>query len=227
MVEATEFKALEALEYPWRPFWALKRAHCLRCIEGNGYEVVQESMEIEPGKEVVDPSAQTAEYGILDRTSVYDVATMAPVSIAFTQINLQHCKSASAVLSRRVLKLQTSIALVQEPCLNKGHMSGLRACGQCFTANRQADVRACILVKSVRSDVWAKHCGRDLATAVIHFRSKKGIEKKVVVCSAYFPSDAKEAPPPQEVKDLIRECEAEGLDLVIGWDAFLASYGMG
>ena len=40
MVEATEFKALEALEYPWRPFCGLERAHCLRWIQGNGDEVI-------------------------------------------------------------------------------------------------------------------------------------------------------------------------------------------
>ena len=74
------------------------------------------------------------------------------------------------------------------------------------------------MVKGERSDVWAKHCGRDLTTVVIYFRNKKRIERKVVVYSAYFPSDAKEAPPPQEVKDLIGDCEAEGLDLVIGCD---------
>ena len=60
MAEATEFKALEALEYPWRPFCGLKRAHCLRCIQGNGDEVAQERMETETGKEEVDISAQTA-----------------------------------------------------------------------------------------------------------------------------------------------------------------------
>ena len=38
-------------------------------------------------------------------------------------------------------------------------------------------------------------------------------------CSAFFPSDAKEAPPPQKVKDLIGDCNAEGLDLLIGCDA--------
>ena len=143
---------------------------------------------------------------------MYDVATMARVSIAFAQINLQHCKSASAVLARRVSKQQTGIALVQEPWLNKGNISGLRTCGQCFSANRPDARAACILVKGVRSDVWAKYCGipRDLTTVVIHCSSKKGIERRVLVCSAYFPSDAK--------KDLIGDCEAEGLNLVIVCD---------
>ena len=61
MVESTEFKTLEALEYPWRPFCGLKMAHCLRWIQWNGDEVDQERMETETGKEVVDPSAQTVE----------------------------------------------------------------------------------------------------------------------------------------------------------------------
>ena len=57
-MEATELKAMEALEYPWRPFCGLKKAHCLRWAQGNG-GVIQESMGIESGKEVVDPSTQT------------------------------------------------------------------------------------------------------------------------------------------------------------------------
>ena len=74
-------------------------------------------------------------------------------------------------------------------------------------------------MKGVRSDVWDKHCGRDLTTFVFYFRSKEGIERKLVVCSAHFPGDAKEALPSQEVKNLIGDCKAEGLDLVIGCGA--------
>ena len=40
-----------------------------------------------------------------------------------------------------------------------------------------------------------------------------------MVCLAYFLRDSKEASLPQKVKDLIEDCEAEGLDLVIGCDA--------
>ena len=77
-----------------------------------------------------------------------------------------------------------------KPSLNTGNTSGLRICEQYFSASR-GDIRACILVKGVRYDV----------------------------CSAYFPSDAKEASPLQKFKDLIGDCEAEGVDLVIGCDA--------
>lgn len=64
-------------------------------------------------------------------------------------------------------------------------------------------------MKGVRSDVWVKHCGRDLTVVVIH-SNEDGTERKVV-CSAYFPSNSEDALPPQEIRD----CEADGLDLVI------------
>ena len=61
----------------------------------------------------------------------------------------------------------------------------------------------------------AKHCRRDLTTVIVHYGSKKNIERRVVISAAQFPSNAEESPPPQQIKDLIRDCEANGLDLVI------------
>ena len=49
--------------------------------------------------------------------------------------------------------------------------------------------------------------------------SKEGIERKVVVCPVYFQSDAEESPPPQQIRELIINCKADGLDLVFGCDA--------
>ena len=41
LVKATEPKALEALEYLWRQFCGLKRAHCVRWSQGGRDEVIQ------------------------------------------------------------------------------------------------------------------------------------------------------------------------------------------
>ena len=75
--------------------------------------------------------------------------------------------------------------------------------------------RSCLFSVSISAfdkiivlSVWAKYCGRHLTTVVIHYSSKEGIERKVVVCSAYFPSDAKEASLHHEVKDLIGDSKA-------------------
>ena len=75
-------------------------------------------------------------------------------------------------------------------------------------------------MKGVTCDVWAKHCGTDLPTDVVHYSSKEGIERRIAVFSVYFPSDAEESSPPQQVRDLIRDCKVNGLVLVIGCDAY-------
>ena len=95
-------------------------------------------------------------------------------------------------------KLQTSIALIQEPWLYKGEISGLRDCGQCLSAAGE-DVRSCIYIKGLR------------------YKKREGQECEMVVALACFPYEVN-APPPQPVRDLIRLCEAEKINLVIGCD---------
>ena len=52
----------------------------------------------------------------------------------------------------------------------------------------------------------------------VQYKKKEGQECEIVVASAYLPYDV-DALPPQAVRDLIRDCEAEKIDLVIGYDA--------
>lgn len=63
MVEATELKALEALECPWRYFCGLKRALCVHWIQEDGDEANQKPMETEEktGEEEVGPVSQTTQ----------------------------------------------------------------------------------------------------------------------------------------------------------------------
>ena len=115
-------------------------------------------------------------------------------------MNLQQCKSASAVLARHVSMLQTSIALIQELWLNKGK---LRDCEQCFSVIGE-DVRACIYIKDLRADLWAWHCGRDLAAIRVQYKKREGQGCEMIVALAYFPYNV-DAPPAQGVRDIIRD----------------------
>ena len=45
----------------------------------------------------------------------------------------------------------------------------------------------------------------------ILYGSIEQIEIKIVVCSAYFSSGAQDAPQPQQVRELISDCEADRL----------------
>jgi len=50
---------------------------------------------------------------------------MDSTNLRITQINLQHCKEASSVLNHRLHKMQTDLALVQEPWIYKKGIKGL------------------------------------------------------------------------------------------------------
>ena len=54
---------------------------------------------------------------------------MASSGIPFSQINLQHSKSSSAVLARSMAQLHTGICLIQEPWLRGGNIKGLSGVG--------------------------------------------------------------------------------------------------
>ena len=69
---------------------------------------------------------------------------------------------------------------------------------------------SCILVKSLRTDVWAKYYDKDLIVVVI--RSEEEIEKTFVVCLVYFLDD-EAVTEPKEFSNLMKNFEPEGLDL--------------
>jgi len=50
---------------------------------------------------------------------------MDSTNLRITQINLQHCKEANSVLNHRLHKMQTDLALVQEPWIYKEGIKGL------------------------------------------------------------------------------------------------------
>ena len=77
------------------------------------------------------------------------------------------------------------------------------------------NARACIYIKGLRTDLWARHCCRNLTAVRVQY--KRGKECEMVVASAYFPYDV-DASLLQTVRDLIRDCEAEKIGLVIGCD---------
>ncbi|XP_072401064.1 uncharacterized protein [Diabrotica undecimpunctata] len=60
-------------------------------------------------------------------------------------------------------------------------------------------------------------CTDDIVTAVLTITTEVG-EKKLVVCSAYFPGDEALCPP-SIISDIVAYCLGKGLQLIIGCDA--------
>jgi hypothetical protein len=59
---------------------------------------------------------------------------------------------------------------------------------------------------------------RDLVAVLIKY-NEEGVERRLVVCSAYLPYDSKDPPPSKELEDLVHYCEKENLYLVVGCDS--------
>lgn len=142
---------------------------------------------------------------------------MATTKIGFSQINLQHCKSASAILARSMARLQTHIALIQEPWLYRGRIRGLTTSGDLFVGTSEGDARACICIKGINGLLLQELSSRDCTTVRIEYEDEEGRMKTVVISSAYLPHD--EDAPTLVVKKVVEYCRRKNLDLIIGSDA--------
>jgi hypothetical protein len=56
---------------------------------------------------------------------------------------------------------------------------------------------------------------RDLVAVLINY-NEEGVERRLVVCSAYLPYYSEDPPPTKEFEDLVRYCEKENLFLAVG-----------
>lgn len=138
----------------------------------------------------------------------------------FSQINLQHCKAASAVLSRDLARLQTDIVLIQEPWVYRGQVKGISMeQGSLIHANEELGPRAYVFVNRTHSAIkLSQFCTRDLAVATIKL-CVEGRITELVIASAYLPYDSDGPPPTRELRELVDYCSNKGADLLVGCDA--------
>jgi hypothetical protein len=59
---------------------------------------------------------------------------------------------------------------------------------------------------------------RDPVAVLINY-NEEGVERRLVVCSAYLPYDSEDPPPSKELDDLVHYFEKENLYLVVGCDS--------
>ncbi|XP_011313432.1 uncharacterized protein [Fopius arisanus] len=146
-------------------------------------------------------------------------AVIAPSLVQCSQINLQHCKAATVLLSRSQVVEQTDICLIQEPRTG-GMARGLDLRGyELFFAQGEPGPRTCISVKrACNARRMVNFCHRDLVAVTVGLRGEGGYED-IVFCSAYFPFDSALTPPTGELKKWSRYCKSNGLPLIVGCDA--------
>jgi len=144
--------------------------------------------------------------------------TIRPVSesIQFLQLNLQHCQSASALLVKQIAKLDTVIAVIQEPWVNQGRILGLNSRGcNIYHGFCDSSPRACIVTKGVRTMCLPQFSDRDITTISVSF-TVHNRDRTLIVSSVYMAIE--DQPPPLRMEQLVQHCMANNLPLIIASD---------
>lgn len=134
------------------------------------------------------------------------------------QINLHHCKAASALLSKKLASENIDIALIQEPWVYRGFVRGVNCTGGTLYCPNTDNPRTCIYVRDwMNALLKVEFCSRDVTT--IETSIREGGRKRILqFSSAYLPYDEPN-PPSETVRRLVSHCNETGKELIIGTDA--------
>ena len=137
------------------------------------------------------------------------------MSLTFLQINLHHCKAASAALLLHLAEVEVDVVLIQEPWILKNKVTGLNTKNyNIFVANTTGKLRSCILSKkSLNSFLISRFSDED--HTAISLESNKGL---IRLCSAYMGHD-KSGPPQDILRNLVEDSNSKKVELIIGCDA--------
>lgn len=140
-----------------------------------------------------------------------------PDGLEITQINLQHCRAASYLLSKKLGG--KGVALVQEPWLRGGGVGGLSDCERSVLYSRQsANPRTCIAApKYLEISLVNELSTRDLTAALLRI-IVRGRRMTIMLASVYLPPGLEDMPPSAELVNLVNWCENRNLPVVIGGD---------
>lgn len=141
-----------------------------------------------------------------------------------TQINLQHCIAASALLSRRIATMHTNpqqqqLVLIQEPWVSRKRICGLSIRGaNLLWPNDVHNPRTCIVAKGMEVVLLRDLSSRDITVAKIAYQ-REGITRQALAVSLYLPYDSLTPPPSREMREVIGYASQHGLEIIIGCDA--------
>jgi hypothetical protein len=133
-------------------------------------------------------------------------------TISFIQANLQHSIAASRILTRTV-----STKGIQELWYRENCIKGLNIPGYTlYSAGGTDRPRACIPVGSMTSWMLPGFSCRDLVAVLVKC-FEDGVERQLVVCSAYLPYDFEDPPPTKELRN---SCDAVRMNIsILSWGA--------
>lgn len=136
------------------------------------------------------------------------------------QINLHHSKAASATFCQFFAANQFDLALIQEPWLHRGRISGLGDVkGELMYCSSSNNARTCILArKGLHCLPLIQFCSRD-CTAVLITWERDGGRWNTIAGSVYLPYDSRDPPPSRDLELLVEHSSIGAHQLLLGVDA--------
>lgn len=139
--------------------------------------------------------------------------------LKFEQINLLHCKKATANYCRDLIQKQTEISLIQEPWIRGNKINGFGQLNNRLFYNRAGKrPRAAIHVSpNINAMILNQLSNDDLVAVRICRNAREGGD--FVVISAYLPFDSKDAAPGLTLEKAVEFCKASNIPIIIGTDS--------
>ena len=126
-------------------------------------------------------------------------------------------------LCRYVVEKKIYIALLQEPHVYNGRVTGLGSLGGdiIFHEDGESTPRACIYASSraMSLELIKADCYRDLASIAVTIQAEPGNKVRALMVSAYLPSEGDFKPPSQEMEETIRKYQGKNIPIILGCDA--------
>lgn len=141
------------------------------------------------------------------------------MALKAVQVNLHHAQSATDVLCRRFTKEKLTVALIQEPWVNKTRILGiqLNSCKLVYD-DSQLSPRAAILIRNnTKCFPITEFIKKDIVAVRMEVPTARG-KSEILMVSAYFPGDAENIPPP-EIAAIVHYSRIHNIPFVIGCDA--------
>lgn len=150
------------------------------------------------------------------------------VKLSIKQINLHHCKGATALIDRSMKRSQTNIdnqhvknlVLVQEPWVRNGNIEGFdKSHNTVYSLTHGRRARTCIIAeKSLNLTLLPSFCDGD-TTVVSIMTYEEGINKEILVCSGYLPYDSCGYVMNPKIVELIEYAKLQNIPVILGLDA--------
>lgn len=135
------------------------------------------------------------------------------------QINVHHCRAATAALTQLVNNERVDVVLIQEPWLTYGKVGGLEAAGKIWSVAATEHLRGSILTRSGLAVTFLPQLSDNRTAAICVEAGNGAAPRRYVLVSLYAQWNDDEHPLGEKGEEIADWCPDKGAELLIGMDA--------